>query len=1003
MLSLLIPLTSLYVPPANAEELLVHPAEYPSNWGVDVGGEFPGATGEMSVVRDEDRGPCLEARFWFGGESRYSGLKWQGDIPHAQAVGFWVKTVDHTAVGIRVRDTTDQEHAGGSPVTKGEWTKVEVPLTPEQFRNHWSGADDGEFHFPLTAVLVSLSRGPDESSLRVSDLYVVTDRVDPQDRWKVSVEPGVPSGVALRGETVEYTVRALNCLSRRAEAALRVESQECGGEPREVGRWSLEVQGWQNADISFLLPSRRPGYWCLRARLSDAEVGDLPEVVSALVVVPRPRHYGEAAPDCYFGVQSVRDMEAAERLGAKAIRSTPGWRWAEAREGRVMDHYIDGTVSAAAEHHMSVLLTLQARAPDWAAWRVEGRPQVAGLPDPDRMGDWQRFCRYVAERVRGKATAIEIQNEPDLTCWRHPGLSFEEGVDYYVKLLQAAHDGIREVDPDVPIAGLDVSGGDFESGLRYTGAVLDKAAHLLDLYTGHPYASPRYFGPGNNPKWPIQNRMAEKCVEALDLFEQHGRPRRMWIGELGWGLLNTLDPLDSHSLDFAACVARSMIVGKTVPGVEKNLYFTFTGCNEHGNEYGLVRGPPLYPLPAALTYATAAYVLDAAAPVALEHAGGQLWRASFACGKRDELIVVWWTEGDAVALRPPAQAPKGRWIDSFCGRIEPGKRGVEVGRLPVYWVLPLSKVGERPGFLEDVSIEAPSPVSVERVFITSLDRLTLVLTNNSSVSQRVEVEVEGVKMRLRLEPGERMARHEIELPEALPAGRPRKLEVAVTAGGDTQEHAFELDIQPLPPPPADFVADADLAEWASMPELRVADREAVLPADPNIGWDGPGDLSLRAYLAADDKGLYFAAAVTDDVHAVPACSAGDFWTSDSIQLAIDPSNDSGEEYDDDDREIGLALCEDGARAFQTYPSPGGALDIPVMIRRLEGNTLYEAFVPWATITTTPPAPGHLLAIDFIANDNDGQGRAYWMGLTPGIGESKSPVSYRRFVRVQASP
>ena len=71
-------------------------------------------------------------------------------------------------------------------------------------------------------------------------------------------------------------------------------------------------------------------------------------------------------------------------------------------------------------------------------------------------------------------------------------------------------------------------GGDFETGLRYTGAVLDKAADLLDLYTGHPYASPRYFGPGNNLKWPIQNRMAEKCVEALELFESHGRPRRMW-------------------------------------------------------------------------------------------------------------------------------------------------------------------------------------------------------------------------------------------------------------------------------------------------------------------------------------------------------------------------------------------------------------------------------------------------------------------------------------------
>jgi hypothetical protein len=37
-----------------------------------------------------------------------------------------------------------------------------------------------------------------------------------------------------------------------------------------------------------------------------------------------------------------------------------------------------------------------------------------------------------------------------------------------------------------------------------------------------------------------------------------------------------------------------------------------------------------------------------------------------------------------------------------------------------------------------------------------------------------------------------------------------------------------------------------------------------------------------------------------------------------------------------------------------------------------------------------------MAINFIANENDGNGRAYWMGPTPGIGEGKSPRSYRQF-------
>ena len=33
----------------------------------------------------------------------------------------------------------------------------------------------------------------------------------------------------------------------------------------------------------------------------------------------------------------------------------------------------------------------------------------------------------------------------------------------------------------------------------------------------------------------------------------------------------------------------------------------------------------------------------------------------------------------------------------------------------------------------------------------------------------------------------------------------------------------------------------------------------------------------------------------------------------------------------------------------------------------------------------------------ILNDDDGAGRHYWMGLTPGIGEMKYPFAYRKFI------
>jgi hypothetical protein len=990
----LLALAALLCTAAHAERLLVHPCSHVSGWHGDNGGEYPGAKVSTGVVHDVDRGPCLEGRFKFGGDSRYSGLRWEGRIARAKAVGFWVKLPDHGGGSLRIRDATEQELLGGFTAEAGQWVNVEVPLEPGNFPGHWSGANDGQFHFPLLRVLVAVSRGPDQSSLRVSDLYVVVDDPAPEERWGLTLDPGVPTGVAFRGERAEYTAHVTNRLQRPAQCTLRVESTSLEGRTRRAGEWPVALDGWQTQDVTFRLPTRETGYWKLAGTLTDAEVGALPPAPSALVVVPRARRYGEWAQDAYFGMQSILDHEAAERLGCKAVRNAPGWRWGEAQPGDpYLREYLEGAVSEAHAHRMDVLATLQFYPPGWAQWQVEGRPKLADLPDPARFDEVARVARVAAEVFAGRATAIEIQNEPDLTCWVHPELSFEEGVDYYVRLLQTSREAIRAVDPDVPIAGLDVSGGDFDTGLRYTRAVLERGAELLDLYTGHPYASPRYFGPGLSPLFPMPNRMAEKCRDALDLFASFGRPRRMWIGELGWGLHEAADPLGEYSLDFAACIAQSLIVGKTVPGVEKNLYFTMQGCNESGHEYGLVRGAPAYPLPAALAYATTAYVLDAARPVELVRPAAGLHRATFACEERNELIVVWWTDGDAVSLKPPKSAPAGRWTDGYLRPL----RSARVARLPVSWVLPLDEVGQQPRFLDDVRVEAPEAVALDPFTVDSLDRVTLVLTNRTNTAQTAEVEVEGRKQRLSIAPGATARRYEVTLAPPLPVGEAREVHVALTVGGERREMKLPVHILPLAAPPPGFEADANLGEWSNRAALEVDERSAVLPPDPNVGWDGPEDLSLRAYLAADDRGLYLAVAVTDDRHVADSAGPDSFWNSDSLQIALDPGNDSRDGFGEDDREFGLVLSGEGPRAFVTYPLPRHPLDIPLAATRREPETLYEAFVPWEALGIPPPGPGRLLALNFIANENDGRGRAYWMGLTPGIGEGKSPQVYRRFV------
>lgn len=121
---------------------------------------------------------------------------------------------------------------------------------------------------------------------------------------------------------------------------------------------------------------------------------------------------------------------------------------------------------------------------------------------------------------------------------------------------------------------------------------------------------------------------------------------------------------------------------------------------------------------------------------------------------------------------------------------------------------------------------------------------------------------------------------------------------------------------------------------------------------------------------------------------------GRFWQADSLQIGLDPLNDAGVApgYLADDSELGLVLGPNGARVVQTVPQRR-RVDVPVAIERQGTDTIYRVALPW-TIIGYKPATGEILGLSFIINQNNGQGRGYWMGLTPGIGEAKRPLAFR---------
>ena len=285
-------------------------------------------------------------------------------------------------------------------------------------------------------------------------------------------------------------------------------------------------------------------------------------------------------------------------LGIESVREEFPWRLVEPEQGRFDWRHTDELMEAASRTGVDVLGILAYSAP-WASSDPTGDDERYPPRDPS---DYARYAAAVVQRYgpagsfwqergdleRRPLRAVELWNEP----WTHSTWKPDPDVEAYARLVRAATEAIRAVEPETTIA----IAGDLLQ-VRTDGAVAEWLAGLLrvdptlprvvDVYSVHPYPDPRTAGPYDDRedgRWDFRR---------IELLRHVDDSLPIWITEIGWSTADTDDSVSERTQAEYVEGAIRRALGEWGGAVERVFVYSFdrdTGDrgDREGN-YGLRR------------------------------------------------------------------------------------------------------------------------------------------------------------------------------------------------------------------------------------------------------------------------------------------------------------------------------------------------------------------------------------------------------------------------------
>ena len=238
---------------------------------------------------------------------------------------------------------------------------------------------------------------------------------------------------------------------------------------------------------------------------------------------------------------------------------------------------------------------------------------------------------------------------------------------------------------------------------------------------------------------------------------------------------------------------------------------------------------------------------------------------------------------------------------------------------------------------------------------------------------------------------------------------PLKVSIRPQGNQSAKEFQFNLRAAAVPKAAKAPAIDGDLSDWPEKAEPIPLEKRTKLNAWTNR----ENSVTAAARMMWDDNTLYLAVTVFKKGYVENSLGKSSLWLGDGIQFAFDPLSNARKTqagYQDDDFEYMLALWKkepvvysnavSSSRYDSFSKSAGENQDIRRAIRVLPDRTIYEMALPRLSVSPFLLRNGESMRVNILVNIANKKGRAGYLQLVPGIGETpKRPGEFLDIVLI----